>query len=320
MIGPVPVYGDLILAPMAGYSDVPFRSICREYGSAISYTPCLPDDAIIHAPQSSVRHAEFLAEERPVSMQLLAKEESRLLAAAWRLMPRRPDLIDLNAGCPARKVSGRGRGAALLLEPEHLGRLAGALVRSLPVPVTVKIRLGWDDASRNYTEVARILEERGVAAIAVHGRTREQGYSGCADWDAIAEVRAAVRIPVIANGDVRTVKDIEAIKAATGCEAVMIGRGAIGNPWIFQRRDVEAVPLEERITVMRRHLTHMVAFYGEPLGVTRFRKHAVRYVQTLADAATLRRRLVIPETEAEMLEAIEAVADTRLDQASAPGP
>lgn len=312
MIGSVPVHGDLILAPMAGYSDAPFRSLCREFGSAVSYTPCLADDAIVHAPRQLMRRAEFLHEERPVSMQLLAKEEPRLLAAAQKLVARRPDLIDLNAGCPVRKVSGRGRGAALLLDPKRLGRLAAALARSLPVPVTVKIRLGWDDASRNYVEVARILEDSGVAAIAVHGRTRAQGYSGRADWDAIAEVKAAVRIPVIANGDVRAVADIEAIKAATGCEAVMIGRGAIGNPWIFQRRDVEEVPPEERVAVMRHHLTRMVAFYGEHLGVTLFRKHAARYVQALDHAATLRRRLVSSKTEAEMWEAIEAVADTRI--------
>jgi len=317
MIGAVPVYGTLILAPMAGYSDVPFRSICREFGSAMSYTPCLSDDAIIHAGQPGARHAEFLAEERPVAVQLLAKDESHLLAAAHQIMRRRPDLIDLNAGCPARRVSGRGRGAALLLEPERLGGLVSALVRSVPVPVTVKIRLGWDDASRNHVEVARILEQAGVAAIAVHGRTRDQGYSGHADWAAIAEVRAAIRIPVIANGDVRTVKDIEAITAATGCQAVMIGRGAIGNPWIFQRRDATTVLPEERTGVMSRHLAHMIAFYGERLGVMRFRKHAVRYVQGLVDAAILRRRLVIPETDAEMVRAIEAVAQARIGQPGA---
>lgn len=311
MIGSVPIYGDLILAPMAGYSDVPFRSLCRAFGSALSYTPLLPDDAVVHAPRLAARNAAFSEDERPLAMQLLAKEEPRLLAAAHKLMAQRPDIIDLNAGCPVRKVAGKGRGAALLLEPERLGRLTAALVRELPVPVTAKIRLGWDDASRNYVEVARILEGSGVAAIAVHGRTREQGFSGCADWGAIAEVGAAVDIPVLANGDVRTVADIDAIKAATGCPAVMIGRGAVGNPWIFQRRDVESVPPEERAAVMRRHLSAMVAFYGELLGVTLFRKHAVRYVQALDEAAALRRRLVTHETEAEMLTAIDEVAGMR---------
>lgn len=308
MIGSVPLDNDLILAPMAGYSDAPFRAICRAFGSAISYTPLLPDDAVVYAPRQSARYTAFTSEERPVAMQILAKEEARLLAAAHKLMAQAPDIIDLNAGCPVRKVSGKGRGAALLLEPERLGRLASALVRAMPVPVTVKIRLGWDDASRNYVEVARVLEESGVAAIAVHGRTREQGFGGRADWGAIAETRAAVSIPVIANGDVRSVADIEAIKAATGCPAVMIGRGAIGNPWIFARRDVETVPPEERAEVMRNHLARMVAFYGEELGVTLFRKHAVRYVQALDEAAALRRRLVTHETEAEMLAAIDEVA------------
>ena len=308
VIGSVPIYGDLILAPMAGYSDVPFRSLCRQFGSAISYTPCLADDAVVYAGERLAGRAAFLAEERPVAMQLLAKEEPRLLAAARRLMAQQPDLIDLNAGCPARRVAGRGRGAALLREPRYLGRLAAALVRSVPVPVTAKIRLGWDDDARNYLEVARILEQSGVAAIAVHARTREQGYAGRADWDAIAEVRDSVAIPIIANGDVRTPADIAAIKAATGCAAVMIGRAAIGNPWIFQRRDVRAVTPAERAAVMRCHLARMVAFYGERQGVIRFRKHAVRYVQALEDATTLRRQLVVPETEAEALVAIDAVA------------
>jgi tRNA-dihydrouridine synthase B len=308
MIGSVPIHGDLILAPMAGYSDAPFRSICRAFGSAISYTPLLPDDAIVHAPQQSARFTAFFPEERPVAMQLLAKEESRMLAAADKLMEQQPDIIDLNAGCPVRKVSGKGRGAALLLEPERLARLASALARALPVPITVKIRLGWDDNSRNHVQVARMLEDSGVVAIAVHGRTREQAFSGRADWQAIAEVRAAVDIPVIANGDVRTVADIEAIKAVTGCPAVMIGRGAIGNPWIFARRDVETVPPEERAVVMRRHVHKMVAFYGEELGIVLFRKQAVRYVQALQGSAALRRRLVTYQTEAEVLTAIDEIA------------
>lgn len=299
-IGPVPIYGDLILAPMAGYSDAPFRRLCRAMGSAISYTGCIPDDAVMAKGRRNRMLTDFHQDERPVAMQLLANEEERLVRAARKVLPLRPDLIDLNLGCPARKVVSGGRGSALLCDPPLIGRLVSALTTSLDLPITAKIRLGWTETTRNYVEVARILQESGVAAIAVHGRTRSQQYSGAADWEAIAEVKARAKVPVFANGDVRTVEDIETIRRMTGCEAVMIGRGAIGNPWIFRRVAIEKLSLAERLPVMESHLREMTAYYGEPLGVVLFRKHVVRYIQHLDGAAALRPRL-IAATEAEQL-------------------
>ncbi|HHX65723.1 MAG TPA: tRNA-dihydrouridine synthase family protein, partial [Chloroflexi bacterium] len=202
-IGTVPIYGDLILAPMSGYSDLPYRMICREMGSAMSYVPLILDDAVLNNAARTRSLMAFGESERPVAIQMLGKEDERLLAACREVLRLEPDMIDLNLGCPARKVAGRGRGAALLDTPEKAAHLARRLVDELPVPVTVKIRLGPGDTNRNYLTVARLLEDAGVAAIAVHGRTREQGFNGRADWAAIAEIKAAVNIPVLANGDVR---------------------------------------------------------------------------------------------------------------------
>jgi len=309
-IGDVPLYGDLVLAPMIGYSDLPFRSICRELGSAASITPCALDEGLVRGTERSRTITDYAEAERPVAIQIIGRNTEGLLAAAQAALALRPDWIDVNMGCPAKKVSGKGRGAALLREPDRAGQIMAALARALPVPVTAKIRLGWDANSLNYLEVAAALAQAGAAAITVHGRTRMQGYSGEADWSAIAAVRAAVPIPVIANGDVRSAIDIAAIQAATGCRVVMIGRGAIGNPWIFQRRSAEDVPPAERAAMMRRHLAAMCSYYGARVGLLLFRKHSVRYVQHMPGVRYWRRAFGSAATFDEVLSLID-----RLEQA-----
>ena len=307
-IGAVPVYGDLILAPMAGYGDLPFRSLCREQGSAVSYVPLILAEAVTRQSARNRVLMEFDEAERPVAVQLLSNEVDRLTAAARGVMELGPDLIDLNLGCPARRVVSGGRGAALLRDPALIGHLMAALVAAVPVPVTAKIRLGWDEGHRNYLEVAHVLEDAGAAAIAVHGRTRAQAFGGQADWDAIAEIRTAVGVPVIANGDVRNVADIDAIKEHTGCPAVMIGRAAVGNPWIFARRDIDDVTFDERLAMIRRHLPWMVEIYGEHVAVLSFRKHVVKYVHGLPGATSLRPQLIAAQTVDEVLAVLEARA------------
>lgn len=306
MIGDVPIYGDLILAPMAGYSDVPFRMVCRQMGSAMSYVPFVADETILHKPTRAGTPIDFAPEERPVAVQIVGKDQGLLVSAAQRLLPLGPDAIDLNMGCPARRVSSRGRGAGLLRDEDQAERLARGLVAAVPIPVTAKIRLGWDDETRNYLDIARRLEDSGIAAIAVHGRTRSQGYAGVADWQAIAEVKEAVKIPVLANGDVRTVADIAEIKTITNCDGILVGRGAIGNPWIFARRDLAEVSYAERIAMIGRHLGLMIDYYGNRRGVILFRKHVVKYVQELQDASTLRPHLVSRETAEELLGLLES--------------
>jgi len=286
---------------MVGYSDVPYRLICRRMGAAMSYTSSILDEAALHGSNHTEQLLHFLPEERPVAVQLLSNNADTLVEAAQKVMALEPDLIDLNLGCPAKHVARRGRGSALLLDPALIGRMASRLVQAVPVPVTAKIRLGWDAQTRNHLVVARILEDSGIAAIAVHGRTREQGYEGQADWQAIAEVREAVQVPILANGDVRTPEDISAIKQATGCQGVLIGRGAMGNPWIFSRRDIASISHEQRLAMIRHHLEMMLAYYGEQDGLVLFRKHLLKYVQGWHDAALLRRRLMTSETPDALL-------------------
>ena len=290
----IPIFGDLILAPMDGYSDMPFRLLCRELGSAMSYTEFVNVDSLCEREPNVIvrRKLEFDPREYPIAFQIYGHAEDRLVETARRLQDWGPSIIDLNMGCYVRHIAGRGAGSGMLREPAKIARVVTRLTRALRVPVAAKIRLGWDEKTRNYLTVAKILEDNGASLIAVHGRTKAQGYAGGADWDAIAEVKQAVGIPVIGNGDVRTVADIARMKAQTGCDGVMIGRGAIGNPWIFARRDRDAVTLDEKIAFMRRHLARSVDFYGERSGVILFRKHAYRYTQGLPRGDKLRSALM----------------------------
>jgi nifR3 family TIM-barrel protein len=220
------------------------------------------------------------------------------------------DIIDINMGCPAARISGKGGGAGLLREPSRIAEIFARLSKRLSVPVTGKIRLGWDQRSRNHVEVARILEDNGAALIAVHGRTRDEAYNTPADWDAIAQVKQVVGIPVLANGDVRSSADIERIRNHTDCDGVMIGRGAIGHPWIFQRRDNHNVPLPERLEIIREHLSKMIAFYGEKRGVLAFRKHIIRYTRGLHGASKLRPEIMRCVTAEQVSEHLERFLHT----------
>lgn len=311
-IGPVPVYGDLILAPMAGYTDQPYRSICRAMGSAMSYTEFVSAQGLLHANRRTFELLRYDPQERPVVFQVFGQDPESILAACQRLEELGPDVIDINMGCPVPRVSRRGGGAGLLRDPGRIAQIFALLSRRLTVPVSGKIRLGWDPASRNYLEVAHVLDENGAALIAVHGRTRVESYDTPADWDAIAAVKQAVHIPVLGNGDVHCTADIERMAAHTGCDGVMIGRAAIGNPWIFQRRDREDVPLEKRIDMIGLHLARMVAFYGERRGVVNFRKHVVRYLRGVPGAAQARGELMQCVTQAQVLEELERLLQSDL--------
>ncbi len=303
-IGRVPLHGDLVLAPMAGYSDLPFRVICRELGSAASIIPCILDDGLLYDSKRTEELLRAAPKERPLAIQVLSKDEGRLRRAAKKLIALQPDWVDFNLGCPAKHIAGRGRGAALLCQPPLLEALARCLVSELPCPVTAKIRLGWDENNRNYREVAQRLQDAGISALAVHGRTAKQGYSGAADWDAIAEIREMLSIPVLANGDVREPADIEAIKKVTGCDIVLIGRGAIGNPWLFSRLEPDTIPWQARIAMIQRHLLLMTEHYGVKNGVRLFRKHLIHYVQGFHGAGALRPQLVAAETPDQVMDVL----------------
>jgi len=291
-IGPIPVDGDLILAPMDGFCDWPFRTICRQFGSSMSYAPFVNAMEIVQGQARAWRELRFLEEERPVVFQIYDHDGDRLLDAALRIQELQPDAIDVNMGCSVKRVSGRGAGAGLLRDPVKIGHIMDTLHQNLEVPITAKIRLGWDKHTRNYLDVAKSIQEHGGALVAVHARTRDQGYSGKADWEAIAEIKQALTIPVIGNGDVRSVADIERMRKLTQCDAVMIGRSAVGNPWIFQQRPKDTVPMSELAQVIRLHLERMVDAYGAERGLILFRKHLTRYLQGLEISDSLRKELL----------------------------
>jgi tRNA-dihydrouridine synthase B len=305
----IPIYGDAILAPMDGYSDWPFRSLCRELGSAMSYTEFVKVELILRRSKRPIAKLKFTPAERPVVFQIYGEDPDLIVKAALKAQFLEPDIIDINMGCPARTVTHRGAGVGLMRTPLKVARIFKQLSRLLDVPVTAKIRLGWDEC-RNHVLIARIVEENGGSLIAVHARTKQQGLAGQVSLDAIAEVRAAVHIPVIGNGDIKKVADIEHMKQMTGCHAVMIGRGAVANPWIFSGLERDQVSPEQIRQAVHIHLERNMEFYGAEIGQRLFRKHAVQYLlQHVLDRETRREILSQrpPEKFLEMLDQINSI-------------
>jgi tRNA-dihydrouridine synthase B len=288
----VPVYGDTILAPMAGFSDVPYRALCRAHGSAMNYTEFVPAEALLGKRNPLWNRLDSKPGEKPLVFQIFGNDARLILRAAQRIESLGPHIIDINMGCSTRRVSGRGAGVGMMLQPKLVAETFRLLSQHLSVPVTGKIRLGWDDDQRNYLEIARIMEENGAALIAMHGRTKVQKYNYQADWDAIARLKQHVGVPVIGNGDVCAPSDIEQMKAHTGCDAVMVGRAAVGNPWIFARRDRATLPFSEIADTIRLHLKEMLDYHGAPHGLILFRKHLRRYLKGMSVKPILSQMLV----------------------------
>jgi len=302
----IPIYGDRILAPMDGYSDWPFRSICRALGSAMSYTEFVKVEKILSRSKEPAKRLYYEEAERPITFQIYGDDPDLILEAALKIEPLKPDIIDINMGCPAKSIADRGAGVGMMPTPLKIARTFRKLAKALKVPVTGKIRLGWD-RNKNYKLIARIVEEEGGSLIAIHGRTKEQRYSGSADWDAIAEVKSTVRIPVIGSGDVRTVSDIQRMKQSTNCDAVMIGRGAIANPWIFAGYAREQVPAQLLKETIHEHLQKSVQFYGEEDGQRLFRKYAVQYLLMKTLDRNARKEILKERPTGEFLEMLNQV-------------
>ena len=243
----------------------------------MSYTEFVKDDFILRNSTRPIRKFHYKEDERPIVFQIYGEDPDSIIQAALKVRELNPDIIDINMGCPARSITGRGAGVGLMRTPLKVARIFKELSRSLDIPVTGKMRLGWDDC-RNHLLIARIIEDNGGALVAVHARTRQQGLNGQVNLDAIAEICESVKIPVIGNGNILLTADIKDMKEITGCQAVMVGRGAIDNPWIFAGLDHDQVPYEEIRRVVRKHLERNIEFYGEEDGQRLFRKHAVQYL------------------------------------------
>ena len=303
----VPIYGDTILAPMDGYSDWPFRSVCRALGSAMSYTEFVKVEKILsRRSKEPAKRLYYEQIERPITFQIYGDDPDLLFKAALKVQTLNPDIIDINMGCPAKSIADRGAGVGMMPTPLKIARTFRKLTTALRVPVTGKIRLGWD-RNKNYKLIARIVEENGGSLIAIHGRTKEQRYSGNANWDAIAEVKSLVKIPVIGSGDIKVVSDIRRMKAYTGCDAVMIGRAAIANPWIFAGFDREHVPPELLQQTVHEHLQKSIQFYGEEDGQRLFRKYAVQYLLLRTLDRDSRKEILKERPSGEFLEVLNQV-------------
>ena len=308
-IGNVTLDNPVILAPMAGVSDLPFRLLCREQGAGMVCTEMISAKAIYYKNKNTESLMAIHEDERPVSLQLFGSEPDILAAMAKRIEDRPFDVLDLNMGCPVPKVVNNGEGSALLKKPGLVREIVSAVVSAVDKPVTVKIRRGFDEENVNAVEISRSIEDCGAAAIAVHGRTREQYYSGKADWDSIRRVKKAVSIPVIGNGDVDSPEAARAMFEQTGCDGIMVGRAARGNPWLFHRilhyletgEMVEKPSMDEVKDMILRHARMQVEEKGAYTGIREMRKHVAWYTAGFPYSAKLRGRV----NELENLEELE---------------
>ena len=324
-IGSLTLTGPYMLAPMAGVSDKPFRVLCHEEGASLVCMEMVSANAIKYHNKKTEAFVDISPREHPVSMQLFGPDPETIALAAEALAARPFDVLDINMGCPMPKIVKNGEGSALMRDPKKAAAIVRAAVRVTDRPVTVKIRAGFNDREINAPELAKYLEDAGADAIIVHGRTREQHYSVTADWNIIAQVKRAVRVPVLGNGDVRCGRDALRMLEETGCDGVLVGRAAQGNPWIFRdiRAAMQGMPYQpptpmERVEMMMRHFDLETQIHGEHRGMLEMRKHIAWYVHGLRGAAKFRDMIVALDSPQAIQQAITEFAQSQNDPAPSP--
>ena len=316
-IGNVEIKNNIIVAPMAGISNMTFRKICKEFGAGLVVGEMVSDKAIVFGSEKTYELLKMDESERPISQQIFGSDKESFVEAAKKVYEyMHPDIIDINMGCPVPKVAIKNQaGSALLKNPDKIFEIVKAVVDAIPVPVTVKIRAGWDEKSINCVEVAKIIEKAGASAITLHARTRSQGYSGKADWSLIKKVVDAVNIPVIGNGDVTSCYDAKKMLDETGCTAVMIGRGLLGNPWLIKEcvdylNDgtlPTKITKEDKIKMMKRHLHDLTCEKGETSAVLEIRTHFLYYLKGMENGARVRNEICKCKSEKEIIDILNTL-------------
>ncbi len=314
-IGEVEFNNIAFLAPMAGIADMAFRELCVNFGAAYTVTEMVSSKGLVMGDKKSARLLTLAPNEKPAGAQIFGNESEIMAEAAVKCLAFKPAIIDINMGCPAPKVAMNGGGASLMKNPALAGEIMRAVSSAVDIPVTAKLRKGWDEDSINAVEMAQILEKNGAAAIALHGRTRKEMYSGKADLDIIAEVKSAVSIPVIGNGDVVDEQSAAIMLEKTNCDAVMIGRGALGNPWVFQKinaylNECRVIPdptLTQKMAVMLRHVEKMIEYKGEYTAMREARHHAAYYTKGLRGGAKFRAEISGVETLEQLMEITQRI-------------
>lgn len=314
-IGNVEIENEIVLAPMAGIGNSSFRKIIKEMGCGLIYAEMVSDKAIFYTNQKTLDMLYMEEKERPITQQIFGSDKNSFVQAAKYIYEHmKPDIIDINMGCPVPKVAVRSQaGAALLKYPEKIKEIVKAVVESVPIPVTVKIRSGWDSDHINAVEVAKICEEAGAKAICVHARTRSQGYTGKADWNIIKQVKEAVNIPVIGNGDVIDVFSAKKMLEETNCDAIMIGRGVLGNPWlvseilayITEGKIIDKPSPEEKIDMCLHHLEYLGALKSEHLAVLEIRSHVAWYLKGLKNSSEIKNKIFLTRNISDIIEILQ---------------
>ena len=317
-IGPIQLPDfPLLLAPMEDVSDPPFRAVCKDHGADLLYTEFISSEGLIRDAIKSRKKLDIFDYERPVGIQIFGGDEVSLSMAAKIVEVTQPDLLDINFGCPVKKVALKGAGAGVLKDIDLMVRLTSAVIRSTSLPVTVKTRLGWDDHTKNIEEVAERLQDAGISALAIHGRTRSQMYKGNADWELIGKVKnnPRITIPVFGNGDIDSPEKAKEYKERYGVDGIMIGRAAIGYPWIFNEikhflKKGEHLPspsIEDRVEVCKKHLQKSVEWKGPVVGIFEMRRHYANYLKGMPNIKEYRYKLVTLKTEVEICEVLEEI-------------